>query len=484
MISKNTPILSELQSQYLPPSLQEWITSLASKSTDGAIVFQNLHSQTEDGITIQPIYTSNNTENTAVPFLHHRAWQTLTTMPTDIEKWVECTNTPSSESMNAFYVPIEETVYSASFDNEPVRALQICLERCNQAGKTAITSPLFSSVNAHQIESLIPKLSQQSHYVLFDPFHYVTYHNQIPTTKEALLQPLIDWCGALQSTQSKTIGVNTSVVSLGGTTSVQEIGYAIASMVEYLRFADSKGIDAEALLQKMVCTLSVSTNFFEEVAKIRAIRIVWDSVLEYLGVDKSKRTMELHTVSAMKNLTKKDPFTNVLRTATSTMAGIVGNASAILILHFDILHTIDPTPFSQKIAQQMHHIFAFESGLNDVVDPSKGSFFLEELTAQIAEKSLAYFKRIEQNGGIYQSLTDGSFQADVNAAKQASLRQYTDKTKKIVGTSYSPSETTYPQDAVWNTPHSTKKHPTIHSLQDGFQTISQFDRTRNSESFE
>ncbi|MBL8005497.1 MAG: hypothetical protein JNL36_10400 [Candidatus Kapabacteria bacterium] len=484
MILKNTPILSELESQYLPPSLQEWIESLASKTTDGETVFNSLHSKTDDGIVIQPIYTNNEKEVVDIPFLRNRAWQTLTTMPTDIEKWVECTNTPSSESMNAFYVPLEETVYSASFESNPVTALKTCLEHSNQVGKTALTSPLFSSVNAHQIESLIPKLSQQSHYVLFDPFHYVTYHNQIPSSKEALLQPLVDWCGALHSTQSKTIGVNTSVVSLGGATSVQEIGYAIASMVEYLRFADSKGIDAEALLQKMVCTLSVSTNFFEEVAKIRAIRIVWDSVLEYLGVDKSKRTMELHTVSAMKNLTKKDPFTNVLRTATSTMAGIVGNASAILIPHFDILHTIDPTPFSQKIAQQMHHIFAFESGLNDVVDPSKGSFFLEELTAQIAEKSLAYFKRIEQNGGIYQSLTDGSFQADVNAAKQASLRQYTDKTKKIVGTSYSPSETTYPQDAVWNTPHSTKKHPTIHSLQDGFQTISQFDRTRNSESFE
>ncbi len=484
MISKNTPILSELESQFLPPSLQEWIASLASKTTDGETVFRSLHSQTEDGITIQPIYTSNTTENIAIPFLHHRAWQTLTTMPTDIDKWVECTKTPSSESMNSFYIPVEETVYSASFDSSPIATVQMCLEHCNQVGKTAITSPLFSSVSALQVERLLPAFYEQTHYVLFDPFHYATYHRQIPSSKEALLQPFVDWCGALQSTQSKTIGVNTSVVSLGGATSVQEIGYAIASMVEYLRFADTKGLDAEHFLQKMVCTLSISTNFFEEVAKIRAIRIVWNSVLEYLGVEASKRTTELHTVSAMKNLTKKDPFTNVLRTATSTMVGIVGNASAILIPHFDILHTIDPTPFSQKIAQQMHHIFAFESGLNDVVDPSKGSFYLEELTAQIAEKSLAYFKHIEHNGGMYQSLTDGSFQADVNAAKQASLRQYTDKTKKIVGTSYSPSETTYPQDAVWNTPHSTKKHPTIHSLQDGFQTISQFDRTRNSESFE
>lgn len=484
MISKNTPILSELESQFLPPSLQEWIASLASKTSDGETVFRSLHSQTEDGITIQPIYTSNNTENITIPFLHHNAWQTLTTMPTDIDKWVEGTKTPSSESMNAFYIPMEETVYSASFDNNPIEALQMCLEHCNQVGKTAITSPLFSSVNAPQIETLLPALSEQTHYVLFDPFHYATYHSQIPSSKEALLQPFVDWCGGLQSTQSKTIGINTSVVSLGGATSVQEIGYAIASMVEYLRFADTKGLDAEILLQKMVCTLSVSTNFFEEVAKIRAIRIVWNSVLEYLGVDASKRTMELHTVTAMKNLTKKDPFTNVLRTASSTMAGIVGNASTILIPHFDILHTIDPTPFSQKIAQQMHHIFAFESGLNDVVDPSKGSFYLEELTAQIAEKSLAYFKRIEQNGGMYKSLTDGSFQADVNTAKQATLRQYTDKSKKIVGTSYSPSETTYPQDSVWNTSHPTKKHPTIHSLQDGFQSISQFDRTRNSESFE
>jgi len=484
MILKNTPILSELESQFIPPSLQEWIKSLASKTNDGETVFRSLHSQTEDGIVIQPIYTHNNSEYNEIPFLQHNIWKTLTTMPSDLEKWVECTKTPTSESMNAFYIPIEETVYSASFDSNPISSLKTCLEHCNQVGKTALTSPLFLSVNAYQIESLIPKLSQQSHYVLFDPFHYVTYHNQIPTTKEALLQPLVDWSSGLQSTNAKTIGVNTSVVSLGGTTSVQEIGYAIASMVEYLRFADSKGLDAEALLQKMVCTLSVSTNFFEEVAKIRAIRIVWDSVLEYLGVEASKRTMELHTVSAIKNLTKKDPFTNVLRTASSTMAGIVGNASSILIPHFDIVHTIDPTPFSQKTAQQMHHIFAFESGLNDVVDPSKGSFYLEEVTAQIAEKSLAFFKHIEQNGGMYQCLADGSFQEDVYAAKQTSLRQYTDKTKKIVGTSYSPSETIFPQDAVWNTLHSIKKHPTIHSLQDGFQSISSFDRTRNSESFE
>lgn len=484
MILKNTPILPELESQFIPPSLQEWITSLATKTTDGETVFNSLHSKTDDGIVIQPIYTHNNSEYTEIPYLQHTLWKTLTSMPSDFEQWKECVKTPTSESMNAYYIPVEETVYSASFDINPISSLKACLEHCNQVGKTAITSPLFSSVNAHHIEALLPELSQQSHYVLFDPFHYATYHNQIATTKEAMLQPLVNWSNALQSTNTKSIGVNTSVVSIGGATSVQEIGYAIASMVEYLRFADARGIDAGALLDKMVCTLSVSTNFFEEVAKLRAIRIVWDSVLEYLGVDATKRTMEIHTVAAVKNLTKKDPFTNVLRTASSTMASIIGNATSILIPHFDIVHTIDPTPFSQKIAQQMHHIFAFESGLNDVVDPSKGSFYLEELTAQIAEKSLAYFKHIEQNGGMYQSLINGSFQADVNAAKQVSLRQYTDKTKKIVGTTYSSSETTYPQDAVWNTPNITKKHPTIHSLQDGFQSIVPLNRTRFSEGFE
>lgn len=97
MILKNTPILSELESQFIPPSLQEWITSLATKTTDGETVFNSLHSKTDDGIVIQPIYTHNNSEYTEIPYLQHTLWKTLTSMPSDFEQWKECVKTPTSE---------------------------------------------------------------------------------------------------------------------------------------------------------------------------------------------------------------------------------------------------------------------------------------------------------------------------------------------------------------------------------------------------
>lgn len=487
MITKNTPILSQLESQFLPASLQNWIQSLASKTQDGETVFQSLHSKTDDDILIQPIYTQQsqtNSEAMDIPFLQENAWKTLTTMPSDLNEWIARTETPSSASMNAWYVPLEETVYSSAFDTTSEKPLTTCLQHCINNGKTLVTSPLSSIEYKNEVEPNLEQLSTTSQYLLFDPFHAATYTEQIPPSIETFLQPFIEWNQLLQTTKTFTTGVNTSVISLGGATSAQEIGYAVSAMVEYLRFADAKGLYAEGLLPKMVCTLSISTNFFEEVAKLRAIRIVWDSVLSHLGIEESKRALEIHTVGAVKNYTKKDPFTNVLRIASQTMAGIVGNATSILIPHFDIVHSIDPTPFSQKIAQQMHHIFAFESGINNSIDPAKGSYYLEDLTFKLAEKGLDYFKKIENNGGLYSSLADGSFQNDVKDAKQRTLREYAEQSKKIVGTSYSPSETTYPQDALWDTTHSTKEHPTIHSLQDGFQSISSFNRTRNSESFE
>jgi len=486
MITKNPSILSQIETQFLPPTLVQWINSLSEKTKNGDEIYTSLHSETEDGIVVKPIYfpdSNNDKKRNEIPFLQQNKWKTLTTMPSNFQDWQKFLKTATSTSMNALFLPLEDTVYSTSFENDTLEFIESLVKDCIETKKTIITSPLYSTrISEKIIEQL--KNSSQKHCFLFDPFHKATFDQRLSRTTNSHCSPFVEWNKQCSDIDVFTTGVNTSLISLGGATSAQEIGYAIASMVEYLRYADNNDIDVETILNKLVFTLTIDTNFFEQVAKLRAIRLVWNSVLSYLGIDSTKRCMELHTVSSMATLTKKDPYTNLLRIGLQSMVGVIGNASAILIPHFDITHSIEPSAFSLQIAQQMHHIFSFESGINDVIDPSKGAYYIEELTAQIAEKGLAYFKQIEKQGGMLTSLSKGLFQQDVNDAKLKKMNEFRTNERKIVGTSYSPIDTEFPQDSYWKENLKTKKQPKAFNSVEEFTSIVSFDLQRYSESFE
>jgi methylmalonyl-CoA mutase len=192
-----------------------------------------------------------------------------------------------------------------------------------------------------------------------------------------------------------------------GATLAQELAYTLADGMEYVRAAQAKGLDVDAFAGRLSFFFCIGMNVFMEAAKLRAARAMWSKIMTDFGA-KSERSKMLrtHCQTSGVSLTEQDPYNNVVRTAFEAMAAVLGGTQSLHTNSFDEAIAL-PTEFSARIARNTQLILAHETGVTNVVDPLGGSYYVEKLTADLAEKAWELIAEVEALGGMTKAVEQG-----------------------------------------------------------------------------
>jgi len=218
--------------------------------------------------------------------------------------------------------------------------------------------------------------------------------------------------------------VSTRAYADAGATSVHELAWAIATGVEYLRGIERAGVPPEDAARSLQFSFSVGSQFFPEIAKLRAARLLWSKAVAASGGSPEAQAMVLHARTAAATKSRRDPWVNILRSTSESFAAVIGGADSITTSPFDEAIGL-PDEGSRRIARNTQLILRDESSLNRVADPAGGSYYIEQLTLDFARAAWTEFRRIEALGGMTAALVQGDIArvlAETVAARNKAIR--------------------------------------------------------------
>jgi methylmalonyl-CoA mutase len=200
---------------------------------------------------------------------------------------------------------------------------------------------------------------------------------------------------------------------------VQELAFTLADGMEYVRAAMAKGLDVDAFAPRLSFFFAIGMNFFMEIAKLRAARLLWHRIMDGFGASNDKSKMlRTHCQTSGVSLTEQDPYNNVIRTTIEAMAAVLGGTQSLHTNSFDEAIAL-PTDFSARIARNTQLVIAEESGIANVADPLGGSYFVEALTRQLADQAWALIEEVEAMGGMTAAVAEGMPKRRIEEASAA-----------------------------------------------------------------
>ena len=192
-----------------------------------------------------------------------------------------------------------------------------------------------------------------------------------------------------------------------GATCVQELAFTLADGWEYVRAAKARGLDIDRFAPRLSFFFCLGMNFFMEVAKLRAARLLWARIMQKEGAeDPRSLALRTHCQTSGVSLTEQDPYNNVIRTTIEALAGVLGGTQSLHTNSFDEALAL-PTPFSARIARNTQLVIAEETGVTRVVDPLGGSYYVEALTDSVAKAAWALIEEVEDYGGMTKAVGAG-----------------------------------------------------------------------------
>lgn len=231
------------------------------------------------------------------------------------------------------------------------------------------------------------------------------------------------------------------VLHNAGATEAQELGAMLASAVAHLRLFEEARQALIYAAPHIGFSISVDQDQFLSIAKIRALRKLWSRVQQTCSIAPSPAT--IHAETSYRMMTLQDPETNILRTTLAGLAAVVGGADSLSILPHTIAHGL-PDAFARRIARNTQSILSSESHLDFVGDPAAGTGVIETLTTELCDAAWKEFQKIEAEGGILRSLSQGHIQGRVAEARNARTAQYRNGERSLIGTTIYPVKSERP----------------------------------------
>ena len=193
-----------------------------------------------------------------------------------------------------------------------------------------------------------------------------------------------------------------------GATCTQELAYTLADGLEYVRAAIDKGLDVDAFAPRLSFFFGIGMNFFMEIAKLRAARLLWSELIEKEFQPKNPKSLMLrtHCQTSGVSLTSQDPYNNIMRTTIEAMAAVLGGTQSLHTNSFDEALAL-PTPFSAQIARNTQLVLREETGITKVIDPMAGSYYLESLTNSLVNEARKLVEEAEELGGMTKAVQAG-----------------------------------------------------------------------------
>lgn len=256
----------------------------------------------------------------------------------------------------------------------------------------------------------------------------------IPTAKE-LIEILTPY------PSFRCIAVNSLQLNNAGAYIYQELGYALAWGNQYLACMTEAGVPVDTAAQKIKFNFGISSNYFMEIAKFRAARLLWAQIVnEYKPSCLCACQMIAHAETSHFNLTLFDAHVNLLRTQTEAMSAALAGVDSMTVTPFDQAYE-SPNEFSERIARNQQLLLKEEAHLNRIVDPAAGSYYIENLTVSIAKQAWELFLQVEEEGGMTEAVKAGRIQEAVNGSNKARHEAVSKRKEILLGTNQYPNFT-------------------------------------------
>ncbi|WP_110111258.1 methylmalonyl-CoA mutase family protein [Bacillus sp. CGMCC 1.16541] len=302
---------------------------------------------------------------------------------------------------------------------------------------THFTSLPFLSLLTSYCEKHDIQVSSLTGTIGMDPLGSMIQVGTSPIKREKMYDHMTDMTKWASSEENKlrTILVNSHPYHNGGANAVQELAYVLATVVEYTDECLKRGLPLQTVLNHMTISFSISSNLFMEVAKLRAFKVLWTNAVRAFQKDECVIPPFIHAKTALTTKTKYDAHTNILRGTVEAFAAVVGGVDALHVSPYDTL--LQPcSEFSNRIARNTQLILQKEVHLTKVIDPVGGSWYVESLTQELAEKAWELFLDIEKQGGMYASLKEGFIQSSIQQTVEKRKKKVSTRTDRVVGVTH------------------------------------------------
>ena len=453
----------KLFSDFSPVSTQEWMDKI-TVDLKGADFEKKLVWRTNEGFKVKPFYRQEDLEGLKTTEGLRGQYPYIRGIKKDDNTWFirQDINVNDAAEANAKALDIlNKGVDSLGFH---IKAKELNAEYLDTLLKDICCECVelnFSTCQRHtlQLAQLLVAYFQKKGYapeklkgsLNFDPISKMMQKGKDVSAVIATGKELVETLAAYP--HFRCIAVNSVQLNNAGAYIYQELGYALAWGNEYLNQLVEAGVPAALAAKKIKFNFGISSNYFMEIAKFRAARMLWADIVKQYA-PKCLRTdckntgadgtcycackMVAHAETSNFNLTLFDAHVNLLRTQTEAMSAAIAGVNSITVSPFDKAYQT-PDDFSERIARNQQLLLKEESHLNRIVDPAAGSYYIENLTVAIAKQAWDLFLSVEEAGGMLQAVKAGSIQEAVNQSNKARHEAVSKRKEILLGTNQYPN---------------------------------------------
>lgn len=430
--------------QFPPVSTEEWRAKVEA-DLKGAPFDKKLVWRTNEGFNLQPMYRAEDikdfdTTNSLpgeYPYVRgiktDNEWLSRQEIIADTaEKANEIALDVLGKGINSLGLKVKDAADIAVLLNGiDLSKVEINLVCCPKKA-IAVATALVDYIKANKAEATFRGS------VAFNPFKKALKHGQpFPGDIAQMGADMVKIAAPVEGL--RVLSVDSEMLSNAGAYIFQELGYALAWGTEWLTLLTDKGLSASEVAKRIKFNMGVSSNYFMELAKFRAARMLWAQIVkQYPGTVDADCKQHVHAITSRFNQTIYDAHVNLLRSQTECMSAALAGVESITVTPFDTPYQT-PDTFSERIARNQQFLLKEESHLDKVVDPAGGSYYVETLTVSIAKEAWKLFLEVEEKGGFLTCINDGSIQA---AVRETSAKRHTDVARRkeiLLGTNQYPN---------------------------------------------
>jgi len=463
MASENNsaPLKPVAFDEFAPTAYERWKEE-AVESLKGAPFEKKLLNKTYEGLTLEPIYTAEHAaaypQRLSFPgaedYLRGARAGGYVEKPWTIAQRADAmlpeeANGILRQALAGGATGVGFSPAAADHIDDLIALLQgVCLKDNSLnvfAGASAL--PMLALLKAG-IESMGYPIGAQHGAVGADPIGVYAREGKLDASLDCYygqMAAALRWASQ-QMPKVRTIFIQGPVYHNGGANAVQEVAAAMATAVAYLDVLTEQGFTVDQAAQSIRFGFALGANFFMEIAKLRAARIIWAQIVEAYGGNREAARINVAVSNSRFTLTAYDPYVNVLRATTQAFSGVVGGVDAMEIVPFDAA-VRKSNEHSRRIARNIQVMMQNEFNLLQPVDPAGGSWYVETLTGQLAEAIWAKLQDIEKQGGILAVLHNGSLQQEIAATLAGRFKALATRADKAVGTNMYANMTEQPLEA-------------------------------------
>jgi len=441
----------KLFTEFQAPTTQEWLDKI-EVDLKGADFQKRLVWRTNEGFNVQPFYRREDLANLKTPDALPGEFPFVRGNKKDSNEWYVrqniVVNDPKEANAKALDI-LNKGVDSIGFRLGHAELSAEYIETLLKDIRLDIVEVSYRACQRHalQLADLLVAYFEKQGYdkekivggLGFDPIERMLMKGKDTTmllpNMPTLVEKLKDYPNL------RCVMVHSDLLNNSGAYIVQEMGYALAWGNEYLQQLVDAGVDVDLAASKIKFYMGISENYFMEIAKFRACRLLWAQIVkQYEPKDDNSAKMIINASTSTYNQTVFDSYVNLLRSQTEAMSAALGGVHSMVVTPFDVTYE-KPTDFSERIARNQQLLIKEESHFDRIVDPSAGSYYIEHLTDALAQEAWKIFLKVEEEGGFLEAVKKGTVQDDINATN---VKRHGDAAKRkefILGTNQFPNFT-------------------------------------------